>query len=201
MVNSLIILVFDKFSGDYNNTYYNEFNSKVSKTSNFLLSVFLNVAPSPATKEEIISLMDKFQTNLINDEKSQQKFFTIFSILNSLHKLLVIDKLYDEFMRMIETYTQFLKNYLNDSGFVIYLIREQVFDLVNNIRICLIDSPDVDLELKKRATVAIFKLATCFRIVDIYLELINILSKQSYFEGLDIVKYNLIFRSKNLNNF
>jgi hypothetical protein len=147
-------------------------------------------------KKEILLMMEKFQSTLTNDEKSQQKFFTIFAILNSLHKLLVLDKQYDEFMRMIETYTQFLKTYLNDSYLVIYLIREQVFDLVSNIKTSLIENAELSQDLKKRALISIFKLATCFRIFDIYLEFVTILTTHDEFSELEIVKKFLIFRNK-----
>ena len=159
-------LVFDKFPQDYNNTYYNEFNTKVAKTSSFLLSVFLNLGATTMKKVNIF-LMEKFQQNTINCEKSQQKFFTILSIVNFLNKLLVIDKQYDEFIKMSETYTLFLKSYLNDSNLVIYLIREHVFELVDNIKVTIIENANSNIELKKRALISILKLASCFKIVDL----------------------------------
>ncbi len=130
--------------------------------------------------------MEKFQNTVTNDEKYQQKFFTIFSILNTLNKLIVIDKQYEEFTRMIDTYTQFLRNYLNDSAFVIYLIREQVYELVMHVRSQIINYPDVSIEIKRKSLISIFKIATCFRLLDIYLEFIVIL-KNSQFVELEIV--------------
>ena len=179
--------MFDKFPNDYNNTYHNEYSSNVAKISNFLLSVFLNIGKSSISKEEIIELMEKFQTNITNDEKYQQKFFTILSILNSLHKLIVIDKQYGEFTRMIDTYTQFLRNYLNDSAFVIYLIREQVYELIMHIRSGIIENSQVSIEIKRNALISVFKIATCFRLVDVYLEFIIILINSKFVE-LEIVR-------------
>jgi hypothetical protein len=131
--------------------------------------------------------METFQENLTKCEKSQQKFFTIFSIINFLNKLLVIDKQLEEFLKMTDTYTQFLKSYLKDSNLVIYLIREQIYELVHNIKINIIENVNSSLELKKKALVSILKFATSFKIVDLYLEFICILCSKE-FEDLNVVR-------------
>ena len=131
--------------------------------------------------------MEMFQENLTKCEKSQQKFFTIFSIINFLNKLLVIDKQLEEFLKMTDTYTQFLKSYLKDSNLVIYLIREQIYELVHNIKINIIENVNSSLELKKKALVSILKFATSFKIVDLYLEFICILCSKE-FEDLNVVR-------------
>ena len=131
--------------------------------------------------------METFQENLTKCEKSQQKFFTIFSIINFLNKLLVIDKQLEEFLKMTDTYTQFLKSYLKDSNLVIYLIREQIYELVHNIKINIIENVNSSLELKKKALVSILKFATSFKIVDLYLEFICIVCSKE-FEDLNVVR-------------
>ena len=131
--------------------------------------------------------METFQENLTKCEKSQQKFFTIFSIINFLNKLLVIDKQLEEFLKMTDTYTQFLKSYLKDSNLVIYLIREQIYELVHNIKINIIENVNSSLELKKKALVSILKFSTSFKIVDLYLEFICILCSKE-FEDINVVR-------------
>ena len=88
---------------------------------------------------------------------------------------------------MTDTYTQFLKSYLKDSNLVIYLIREQIYELVHNIKINIIENVNSSLELKKKALVSILKFATSFKIVDLYLEFICILCSKE-FEDLNVVR-------------
>ena len=64
------------------------------------ISVILNVSYCPASKEEIINLIVIFQQNIASDEKARNATEVLNYFLDSLlslHKLLVIDKLYDEF--------------------------------------------------------------------------------------------------------
>ena len=49
--------------------------------------MFINLAKSETQKEEILNLLTTLQTDLAKDEVAQQKFFTVFSILKNLIKI------------------------------------------------------------------------------------------------------------------
>lgn len=139
--------------------------------------------------------MNKFQENLSNDEKVQQKFFTIFQILNTLKKTISIDLQYEEFIRTVDIYTSTLENYIKDSNFVIFMIREQVMDIVKEIKNHILLKPEIKQELKTQAITSIFKLANCFKIADIFYELINLL-KENVSQKVNVVNFSL-FRKVN----
>ena len=125
--------------------------------------------------------------NTFTDEKTKKKCLKILNILNNLQNSLLLSTNYDELFRTIDSYTFFLNDYIKDNN-LIYFLRDNVFDLVNNIKKNIIFNKDVvDENLKKNALIIIFKLANCFQILDVFLEFINILRNSNYLY-LEIVK-------------
>lgn len=52
----LIKSVFDRFPTDYSNSYYHDFNTKISKNLSFIISIFLNLYPEGSKKVKLFNI-------------------------------------------------------------------------------------------------------------------------------------------------
>lgn len=159
--------------------------------TSFLLSIFLNLAKTEIQKEEVINQLSELQNSISNDEVAQQKFFTIFSIINSLTKMVNVEKNYEEFFKTLETYTKFLGNFVAESPFTVYLIKDHINDLSETIVNNIIKNKSVNESLRKRGVGSLFKIACCFKLVDVHLDFITNLLENDY--SLDLVYYYFNF--------
>ncbi len=135
---------------------------------NFLLSIFLNLAKTEPQKEEVVKVLSKLQEDLEKDQEAQQKFFSIFSILKNLTKMITIEKSYEEFFNQLDTYAKIMSSFMRGSIATMYLLRDHVIELSQAIVQNIIKNQGLDKTLRKKGVVGLLKLGVCFKLIDLH---------------------------------
>ena len=153
------------------NSYHNEFKSNVTKNTLFILSALLKSDKKQRSPEDTINLMKKIQKSIQDDNVTQQKYLTIFTILNNLIKILTYDKNIESFISQTNKQVKQMSSFLKNSIFTVFLIQDQVIELVDAIPVNILENSKVSSEIRVQALSILFKIAKCFKMLDVYLNL------------------------------
>ncbi len=129
--------------------------------------------------------MKKIQKTIADDNETQQKYLTIFTIINNLMKILTYDKDIEMFLNQANKQVKQMSTFLKNSIFAVFLIQDQVIVLVDAIIANILEKEDVSNEIKTLTMSTLFKIAKCFKMLDIYLLFIEQYNKREL--KLDIV--------------
>jgi alpha-tubulin suppressor-like RCC1 family protein len=92
--------------------------------------------------------------------------------------MITIEKNYEEFFKMLDTYTNFLNGFISDSMFTVYLIKDHVIELSESIRENIVENKNLQNDLRKKGVVALLKLGVCFNVADLHFKFIETLIKE-----------------------
>ena len=137
------------------------------------------------SENEIVQLMKKIQKIIAKDNTTQQKYLTIFTIINNLIKILTIDNNIELFLSQTNKQIKQMSNFLKDSVFTVFLIQDSVIELVDAIKVKILENSEVSEEIKTQTLLTFFKIAKCFKMLEVYLHFIEEYNKHNI--NLDLV--------------